>query len=1220
MHQISDVQTGAALGDARGHRGDDLAAPVPLPPSPVTYAVHAYVRTARLDPAGRAVAMTLPLNPDVPDALQIGGTLAYARRGLPTSAGVTFAVGEGTAGGTSGGGSGTGGAVAFTRVVVSATEYDADGLVTRVVYGDGSATRAGTEAVTEYDVRNRPTRMWTVREATGTTSLSAVTVVADQRLTWDAASNLTGITDGRTASEWPAGARPQSVSVTHDALYRVTGAHFTYAQPAGEAHGGTQDDASVDWRAEVLATKHADSMRSEPAAMLPAASPMRVRDLVWSYDWLGNMTEWSDDAHSFYERSLGDVRNGYGDREPGATGAAARPSALYFAADLGGPDPTDRGGYVEVSYGEGGNVVAMTAHARCADVSETTRCAAPETPYGEPAGGPGSAQRAALAHARCVCAAEQHYQYRWDELDRLVEARRYDRDARASPAWRLKVRQRYRYDSANQRTIKATWEPIVDHVGDADGGGAGGSGSGGSGGGGSSGGGSTATGDGLDDADGDPEERIALYVYAGDVERRGLRKTALGDGYEPAWSRLGPGPGAPVGPIAETQYLVAGARVVWAATTAEPPDVAHGVAFVGAHGALRKATRVTLPVGDLIGTTTAVLDLDSGELVEASTYYPNGARETFVRNTSDDDDAVMPEPAGFTGKEADEEVGLVYFGERYLIPRLGRWASPDPLQIHAGGGGEFGNSYHYVGGNFLEGRDPLGLEDISSDADPRSRIEDHCNTSFESCSGVTGATTAPTPTAAPTAAPQRPAPGTGGPPRSRDDVLATGARAVGRFVNPNIGTPLRDAVHAATPTMQRRADAVADGTLAAFEHIDPVLRTASGANAGIALAEAAAREAKEVQSTGDAVALAVKVPVATVVDRVAYAATVEAAANPVETVRSAAHLGQAIVRAPGAAIARLRQARAASAAGGAARGGAGVVRVGQAGEAAVRSVADIGPKVAIEVAGRTRIPDGLTSTVLTEVKKRGLAQLHAAAPRVRRVCEGERPPIRPLGKTDHAALGTPRTRGRQRSDQPAVHPMTKKKITAAELMAKLNADPEFVAKRAREEEERLKREAEYRRAEAPLVDELRAAGFQVQSAWDLVNTPGSYPKAVPILLAHLPRPYPAAVREGIARALAVPEAKVGWNVLTQIYRDEQDKRAKDGLAVAIAAAADEDVISDVIALARDTQHGPSRLLLLSALERSADPRARATLMDLGTDPELKKEVQIILRRLKQAKR
>jgi hypothetical protein len=44
------------------------------------------------------------------------------------------------------------------------------------------------------------------------------------------------------------------------------------------------------------------------------------------------------------------------------------------------------------------------------------------------------------------------------------------------------------------------------------------------------------------------------------------------------------------------------------------------------------------------------------------------------------------------------------------------------------------------------------------------------------------------------------------------------------------------------------------------------------------------------------------------------------------------------------------------------------VRVGQAGEAAVRAAYNIGPKVAIKFAGRTRIPDGLTRTVLSEVK------------------------------------------------------------------------------------------------------------------------------------------------------------------------------------------------------------------------------------------------------------
>lgn len=50
------------------------------------------------------------------------------------------------------------------------------------------------------------------------------------------------------------------------------------------------------------------------------------------------------------------------------------------------------------------------------------------------------------------------------------------------------------------------------------------------------------------------------------------------------------------------------------------------------------------------------------------------------------------------------------------------------------------------------------------------------------------------------------------------------------------------------------------------------------------------------------------------------------------------------------------------------RGGAEAVRVGQAGEAAVRAAVNIGEKSAITVGTRTRIPDGLTSSVLSEVK------------------------------------------------------------------------------------------------------------------------------------------------------------------------------------------------------------------------------------------------------------
>jgi len=41
----------------------------------------------------------------------------------------------------------------------------------------------------------------------------------------------------------------------------------------------------------------------------------------------------------------------------------------------------------------------------------------------------------------------------------------------------------------------------------------------------------------------------------------------------------------------------------------------------------------------------------------------------------------------FTGKEEDVEVGLTYFGKRFLSTPLNRWMNPDPLALHDVGRG-----------------------------------------------------------------------------------------------------------------------------------------------------------------------------------------------------------------------------------------------------------------------------------------------------------------------------------------------------------------------------------------------------------------------------------------------------------------------------------------------------------------------------------------------------
>jgi len=186
-------------------------------------------------------------------------------------------------------------------------------------------------------------------------------------------------------------------------------------------------------------------------------------------------------------------------------------------------------------------------------------------------------------------------------------------------------------------------------------------------------------------------------------------------------------------------------------------------------------------------------------------------------------------------------------------------------------------------------------------------------------------------------------------------------------------------------------------------------------------------------------------------------------------------------------------------------------------------------------------------------------------------------------------------------------------ISAEDLLAELEADQVYQAEIKRQDEELARKAAEWRRAEAPLVEELRGAGFEVESAWDLVNTSTPYPAALPILLEHLGRPYPDRVREGIARALAVRDARFGWETLVRLYRAEPvGSDAQDGLAVALAAASDDDVVDELISLAREPAHGESRILLLRGLKRSRAPQARAALEEFSGDPVLGQEARALL--------
>ncbi|MFV8486303.1 hypothetical protein [Ralstonia pseudosolanacearum] len=199
-------------------------------------------------------------------------------------------------------------------------------------------------------------------------------------------------------------------------------------------------------------------------------------------------------------------------------------------------------------------------------------------------------------------------------------------------------------------------------------------------------------------------------------------------------------------------------------------------------------------------------------------------------------------------------------------------------------------------------------------------------------------------------------------------------------------------------------------------------------------------------------------------------------------------------------------------------------------------------------------------------------------------------------------------------------------LTAAELVAKLQANPGFLKKQQEKEQERVERSARLRVEEEPLLVDLQKVGWSVESVWDLVNTSSPYPEAIPVLLRHLLLSYLDRTREGIARSLAVPEPEVqkAWPLLVEEYRkapvgwgikvpgDTKEYRlgAKDGLACALSVAVTDETLPELIALAKDRTQGESRVLLLSALKkrRNKNPLAKQAIEELASDPDLEKEI------------
>ena len=115
--------------------------------------------------------------------------------------------------------------------------------------------------------------------------------------------------------------------------------------------------------------------------------------------------------------------------------------------------------------------------------------------------------------------------------------------------------------------------------------------------------------------------------------------------------------------------------------------------------------------GDHLGSSNLISDR-SGSVVEENLFYPFGSVRYQVQATDWFDAAYK-----YTGKELDVESGLYYYEARYYVPAIARFATPDPLYVHAENQNVVENPqllglYTYVLNNPVHLVDPTGMEAV----------------------------------------------------------------------------------------------------------------------------------------------------------------------------------------------------------------------------------------------------------------------------------------------------------------------------------------------------------------------------------------------------------------------------------------------------------------------------------------------------------------------------
>lgn len=126
-------------------------------------------------------------------------------------------------------------------------------------------------------------------------------------------------------------------------------------------------------------------------------------------------------------------------------------------------------------------------------------------------------------------------------------------------------------------------------------------------------------------------------------------------------------------------------------------------AEVGAEVAVEIHNQVFVPLSDCRGSVTCLIDAATGNVSESYRYSSFGEETIFDEQGGIVSTSPLGNPWRYSSKRIDDDTGLLFFGQRYYLPYVGRWMTLDPLRADSC------NAYAYLNNNPINQVDLYGL-------------------------------------------------------------------------------------------------------------------------------------------------------------------------------------------------------------------------------------------------------------------------------------------------------------------------------------------------------------------------------------------------------------------------------------------------------------------------------------------------------------------------------